>query len=104
MTFQDTLGVYFLKLKSETQNTFIDFINLVQRQYNVPVLIIRSDNGTKFKNYTLNDFISDEGITHQNSIAYTPQQNGVDKRKNRTLIEMSRTMLAEFKSPYTFWA
>jgi len=96
--------VYFFKLKSETQRTFIDFINLVQRQHNVPVLIIRSDNGTEFKNYTLNDFLSDEGIKHQYSAAYTPQQNGVAERKNRTLIEMARTMLAEFKSPYNFWA
>jgi gag-pre-integrase-like protein/integrase-like protein/Pol polyprotein len=94
--------VYFFKLKSETQETFIDFINLVQRQHNVPVLIIRSDNGTEFKNYTLNDFLSDEGIKHQYSAAYTPQQNGVAERKNRTLIEMARTMLAEFKSPYNF--
>src|SRR3954468_1941668 len=82
--------VYFFKLKSETQKTFIDFINLVQRQYNVPMLIIRSDNGTEFKNYTLNDFLSDEGIKHQYSAAYTPQQNGVSERKNRTLIEMAR--------------
>jgi hypothetical protein len=96
--------VYFFKLKSETQKTFIDFINMVQRQYNLPVLIIRSDNGTEFKNYTLNDFLSDEGIKHQYSTAYTPQQNGVSERNNRTLIEMARTMLAEFKSPYNFWA
>ena len=94
--------VYFFKLKSETQRTFIDFINLVQWKYNVPVLIIRSDDGTEFKNYTLNDFLSDEGIKHQYSAAYTPQQNGVAERKNRTLIEMARTMLAEFKSPYNF--
>src|SRR4051812_28864679 len=53
--------VYFFKLKSETQKTFIDFINLVQC-YNVPVLIIRSDNGTEFKNYILNDFLGDERI------------------------------------------
>src|SRR3954470_10074013 len=96
--------VYFFKLKSETQKTFIDFINLVQRQYNVPVLIIRSNNGTEFKNCTLNDFLSDEGIKHLYSAAYTRQQNGVAERKNRTLIEMARTMLAEFKSPYNFWA
>jgi hypothetical protein len=96
--------VYFFKLKSETQENFIDFINMVQRQYNVPVLIIRSDNGIEFKNYTLNGFLSDEGIKHQYSAAYTPQQNGVAERKSQTLIDMARTMLAEFKSPYNFWA
>jgi transposase InsO family protein len=78
--------------------------NEVQRQYGQDILMIQSDNGTEFKNYTLNDFLSDEGIRHQYSSPYTPQQNGVAERKNRTLIDMDRTMLAEFKSPYNFWA
>ena len=76
----------------------------VQRQHNVPILAIRSDNGSEFKNYTLNEFLSEEGIRHQYSAAYTPQQNGVAERKNRTLMDMARSMLAEFKSPYNFWA
>ena len=96
--------VYFFKSKSETQQNFIDFANEVQRQHNLPILAIRSDNGSEFKNYTLNDFLSEEGIRHQYSAAYTPQQNGVAERKNRTLIDMARSMLAEFKSPYNFWA
>ena len=86
--------VYFFKLKSETQQTVIDFANEVQHQHNVPILMIRSDNGTEFKNYTLNEFLSDEGIKHQYSAAYTPQQNGVAERKNRTLMDMARSMLA----------
>jgi transposase InsO family protein len=44
--------------------------------------MIQSDNGTEFKNYTLNDFLSDEGIRHQYSTPYTPQQNIVAERKN----------------------
>ena len=96
--------VYFFKHKSETQENFIDFAKEVQRQYKLPILAIRSDNGSEFKNYTLNNFLSDEGIRHQYSAAYTPQQNGVAERKNRTLMDMARTMLAEHKSPYNFWA
>jgi transposase InsO family protein len=96
--------VYFFKLKSETQQTVIDFTNQVQRQHDKTILAIRSDNGTEFKNYTLSEFLSDEGIKHQYSAAYTPQQNGVAERKNRTLMDAARTMLAEFKSPYNFWA
>ena len=96
--------VYFFKTKDETQQVFIDFSKEVQRQHNLPILVIRSDNGSEFKNYTLNDFLSDEGIRHQYSAAYTPQQNGVAERKNRTLIDMARSMLAEFKSPINFWA
>jgi transposase InsO family protein len=67
-------------------------------------LTIRSDNGTEFKNYSLNEFLSDAGIKHQYSAAYTPQQNEVVERKNQTLMDAARTMLAEFKSPYNFWA
>jgi transposase InsO family protein len=65
---------------------------------------IRTDNGSEFKNYSMRDFIENEGIKHQFSAPYTPQQNGVVERKNRTLIEMTRTMLNEFKSPHNFWA
>ena len=96
--------VYFFKFKSETQRTIIDFANQVQRQHNTTILMIRSDNGTEFKNYTLDELLSDEGIKHQYSTPYTPQQNGVAERKNRTLMDAARTMMAEFKSPYNFWA
>jgi hypothetical protein len=67
-------------------------------------LAIRSDNGSEFKNYTLNGFLSDKGIRHQYFVAYNSQQNGVAERKNWTLMDMVRSMLAEFKSPYNFWA
>jgi hypothetical protein len=96
--------VYFFDYKSETQQTIIDFAKEVECQYGQNKLAIRSDNGSEFKNYTLNDFLSEEGIQHQYSVAYTPQQNGVAERKNRTLMDMARSMLAEFKSPYNFWA
>ncbi|KAK1604547.1 hypothetical protein QYE76_028220 [Lolium multiflorum] len=90
--------------KDETQQIFIDFATEVQRQHNLLIMAIRSDNGSEFKNYTLNDFLSDEGILHQYSAAYTPQQNGVAERKNRTLMDMARSMMAEYKSRYNFWA
>jgi transposase InsO family protein len=96
--------VYFFKHKYETQQTVKDFTNEVQRQYGQDILMIRSENRTEFKNYTLDEFLSDEGIRHQYSSPYTPQQNGVAEQNNRTLMDMARTMLAEFKSLYNFWA
>jgi hypothetical protein len=54
--------VYFFEYKSETQQTVIDFAKEVDRQYGQIILAIRSDNGSEFKNYTLNGFLSDEGI------------------------------------------
>jgi hypothetical protein len=65
---------------------------------------IRSDNGTKFKNSQIEDFLEEEGIKHEFSSHYTPQQNGVVERKNRTLLDMERTMLDEYKTPDRFWA
>ncbi|GJX09004.1 putative ribonuclease H-like domain-containing protein [Tanacetum coccineum] len=62
------------------------------------------DNGTEFKNKEMNQFREMKGIKREFSIARTLQQNRVAKRKNRTLIEAARTMLADSKLPTTFWA
>ncbi|GJV52375.1 ribonuclease H-like domain-containing protein [Tanacetum coccineum] len=64
----------------------------------------KCDNGTEFKNKEMNQFCERKGIKREFSIARTPQQNGVAERKNRTLIEAARTMLADSKLPTTFWA
>ncbi|KAJ9557792.1 hypothetical protein OSB04_012406 [Centaurea solstitialis] len=68
------------------------------------VKVIRSDNGTEFKNADLNSFCEEKGIERQYSAPRTPQQNGAAERRNRTLIEAARTMLADSKLPITFWA
>jgi hypothetical protein len=65
---------------------------------------IRSDNGTEFKNSQIEGFLEDEGIKHEFSSPYTPQQNGVVERKNRTLFDMARTMLDEYTTSDRFWA
>ncbi|GJW69891.1 putative ribonuclease H-like domain-containing protein [Tanacetum coccineum] len=68
------------------------------------VKVIRCDNGTKFKSKEMNQFCERKGIKREFSVAKTPQQNGIAKRKNRTLFEAARTMLADSKLPTTFWA
>jgi hypothetical protein len=65
---------------------------------------IRSDNGSEFKNLQVEEYLDEEGIKHEFSAPYTPQQNGVVDRKNRTLIDMTRMMLGEFKTPERFWS
>jgi transposase InsO family protein len=65
---------------------------------------IRSDNGSEFKNLQVEEYLEEEGVKHEFSAPYTPQQNGVVERKNRTLIDMARTMLGEFKTPERFWS
>ncbi|GKE46031.1 putative ribonuclease H-like domain-containing protein, partial [Tanacetum coccineum] len=81
-----------------------NFIKEVENLVDKKVKIIRSDNGTEFKNKVMDDFCREKGIKREYSIARTPQQNGVAERRNRTLIEAARIMLADFKLPITFWA
>ncbi|KAK1693003.1 hypothetical protein QYE76_009700 [Lolium multiflorum] len=95
--------VFLLKYTDETQREFIIFAKKSQRMYESEIKAIRTDNGTEFKNYTMQEFVDDEGIKHEFSAPYTPQQNGVVERKSRTIIEMERTMLSEFSSPHNFW-
>ncbi|GJX82867.1 ribonuclease H-like domain-containing protein [Tanacetum coccineum] len=64
----------------------------------------RCDNGTEFKNRVMNQFCKIKGIKREFSVSRTPQQNGVEERKNRTLVEAARTILADLKLPTTFWA
>ncbi|KAJ9546168.1 hypothetical protein OSB04_025875 [Centaurea solstitialis] len=96
--------VFFLRTKDETSGLIKSFVKRVENQVNQRVKVIRSDNGTEFKNADLNSFCEDKGIERQFSAPRTPQQNGVAERRNRTLIEAARTMLAESKLPITFWA
>ena len=65
---------------------------------------IRSDNGSDFKNLQVEEYLEEEGIKHEFSAPYTPQQNGVVERKNRMLIDMARMVLGEFKTPERFWS
>jgi transposase InsO family protein len=59
---------------------------------------IRSDNESEFKNLQVEEYLEEEGIKHEFSALYTPQQNGVVERKNMMLIDMARTMLREYKT------
>ncbi|GJX63996.1 putative ribonuclease H-like domain-containing protein [Tanacetum coccineum] len=96
--------VFFLATKDETSGILKSFITGIENLVDHKVKVIRCDNGTEFKNREMNQFCEMKGILRQFSIARTPQQNGVAERRNRTLIEAARTMLADSKLPTTFWA
>ncbi|GJX99501.1 putative ribonuclease H-like domain-containing protein [Tanacetum coccineum] len=95
--------VFFLATKDETSEILKTFITRIENQINHKVKIIRCDNGTEFKNNDMNQLCGMKGIKRQFSVARTPQQNGVAKRKNSTLTEVARTMLADSLLPTTFW-
>ncbi|GJX42509.1 putative ribonuclease H-like domain-containing protein [Tanacetum coccineum] len=96
--------VFFLRTKDETSGILKDFIRQIENQLNQKVKTIRCDNGTEFKNKDVIEFCGSKGIKREYSNARTPQQNRVAERKNRTLIEAARTMLADSFLPNTFWA
>nr|GEX72618.1 retrovirus-related Pol polyprotein from transposon TNT 1-94 [Tanacetum cinerariifolium] len=88
--------------KDETPEVLIDSLRLVQRGLHAQVRIVRTDKGTKSLNQTLHAYFASEGILHQTSVAQTPKQNGIVKRRNLTLVEAARTMLNATKVPLSF--
>ncbi|GKB32732.1 putative ribonuclease H-like domain-containing protein, partial [Tanacetum coccineum] len=90
--------------KDETSEILKNFIKEIENLVDKKVKIIRSDNGTEFKNKVMDDFCREKGIKREYSVARTPQQNGVAERRNRTLIEAARTMVLivkpHNKTPY----
>nr|GEW40553.1 putative ribonuclease H-like domain-containing protein [Tanacetum cinerariifolium] len=95
---------FFLATKDETSPILKTFITGLENQLSLKVKVIRSDNGTEFKNNDLNQFYGMKRIKREFSVPRTPQKNGIVERKNRTLIEAARTMLADSLLPIPFWA
>ncbi|GJV93823.1 putative ribonuclease H-like domain-containing protein [Tanacetum coccineum] len=84
--------VFFLTTKDETSEILKNFIKEIENLVDKKVKIIRSDNRTEFKNKVMDDFCREKGIKREYSVARTPQQNGVAEKRNRTLIEATRTI------------
>ncbi|GJT01461.1 retrovirus-related pol polyprotein from transposon TNT 1-94 [Tanacetum coccineum] len=96
--------VKFLASKDEALDFIIKFLKMIQVRLNTPVRNIRTDNGIEFVNQTLRSYYESVGISHETSVARSPQQNGVVERRNHTLGEAARTMLIYAKAPLFLWA
>ncbi|GKA76259.1 ribonuclease H-like domain-containing protein [Tanacetum coccineum] len=96
------LGYVNLKIMNKLVRE--NLVRGIENLIDLKVKVIRCDNGTEFKNRVMNQLCKMKGIKREFSVARNPQQNGVAKKKNRTLIEATRTMLADLKLPTTFWA
>ncbi|KAK4393966.1 Retrovirus-related Pol polyprotein from transposon TNT 1-94 [Sesamum angolense] len=94
--------VYFMREKSEVFKVFKKFKNLVEKQSGRSIKVLRSDRGKEYNNSEFDKFCEEEGIEHQTTVSYNPQQNGVSERKNRTVMEMARSMLQEKHLPKAF--
>ncbi|GKE97904.1 putative ribonuclease H-like domain-containing protein, partial [Tanacetum coccineum] len=91
MLRMDLFGLTF----DETSEILKNFIKEIDNLVDKKVKIIRSDNGTEFKNKVMDDFCREKGIKREYSVARTLQQNSVDEKRNRTLNKAARTMLAD---------
>ncbi|CAN1825372.1 Retrovirus-related Pol polyprotein from transposon TNT 1-94 [Linum perenne] len=95
--------IFMLSSKDETFSKFKNFVRRVQNEKNKVINEIRSDHGGEFENHDFENLCNDYGIRHNFSAPRTPQQNGVVERKNRTLVEIARTLLHDFGLPKIFW-
>lgn len=106
--------VYMMKQKSEVLEKFGQFVNLVENRTglkverlhveNETIKRLRSDNGGEYFSKDFDEFCNNRGIQREPTIPYSPQQNGVAERMNRTLLETARSMLHHAKKPLNLWA
>ncbi|CAA7047040.1 unnamed protein product [Microthlaspi erraticum] len=94
----------FLRTKDETFENFCEWKVLVENQVNKKVKVLRTDNGLEFCNSRFNDYCKKFGIERHRTCTYTPQQNGVAERMNRTIMEKVRCLLDESGLGEPFWA
>ena len=92
--FSRNTWIYFLRKKSEVFDGFKEFKALVENQTEKKIKVLRTDNGGEFCKKEFEEFCKKCGIARQKTTPYTPQQNGVAERMNRTLMEKARSMLS----------
>lgn len=96
--------VRFIKSKDEMPRVFKEYKALVENQTGAKIKVVQSDNGTEYCNREFDRFLIDQGIKRRLTVTYTPEQNGVAERKNRTLCESARCMMLESNVSPGFWA
>ncbi|MCO5597177.1 hypothetical protein L7F22_051253 [Adiantum nelumboides] len=95
--------VYPLKAKSDVFAIFQHYVSMVENETGYKVQTLRTDRGGEYMSGAFKDFLGKKGIKHQCTMPYTPQQNGVAERKNRSLMEMARCMLKAKNLPHKLW-
>lgn len=94
---------YVIKSKKQVLEKFIEFKTLVENQTNLRIKKIRTDNGLEYCNYPFENYLKKYGIIHETTVPYTPEQNGVSERMNRTIIEKARSILQDSGLNKKFW-
>jgi hypothetical protein len=102
--FSRYVSVYTMKAKSEVLKCFAEYRQLIETQTGATLKCLRTDNGGEYTGKDFQTFCSQHGIVHQTTTPYTPQQNGLAERMNRTIVERARAMLYYQQVDKCWWA
>ncbi|TFH84683.1 transposase, partial [Billgrantia azerbaijanica] len=95
--------VYLMAHKSEVLGHFQEYKTLMENQMGKKLQWLRSDNGGEYINREFDTYLSSTGIQHETLAPYTPQQNGIAKHMNRTLFNITRSLLLQGGAPHYLW-
>ena len=96
--------VYFMKSKAEVLEKFKEFERIYSNECGARIKAIRTDNGGEYVSQAFKDYLAAKGIRHEKTAPYSPQQNGVAERRNRTLVESARSMISHAGLSKQYWA
>lgn len=101
--FSKATWVYLMHFKIDVLQILKTFLRLVHTQFSATVTVVRSDNACDFFKSECTMLFNSLGIVHQSSCPYTPQQNGVVKRKHRHILDVARALRFQSSLPLKFW-
>lgn len=94
-------SIYFLNSKSEVKERFEDFLRRAENEVGVKIKKLRTDNGFEFINKEMEEITRKNGIKHEKTVPYSPEQNGAVERENRTVVEQREPCFKRRTSAYT---
>ena len=95
--------VYLISHKSEVLDCFKLYLNMVDNQLDINVKALKTDRGCEYLSKQFKELYNEKGIKKQLTIPETPQQNSIAERRNRTLWELVRSMIAQANLPISYW-
>nr|GEV44241.1 zinc finger, CCHC-type [Tanacetum cinerariifolium] len=98
------MWAYFLTSKDQALSTFKEFRQQIEMEIRMKLRMLRIDRGCEFTSNEFTKYCKEKGIARQLTAPYSPQQNGVVERRNRTVLSTTRSMMKAMKLPLTFWA
>ncbi|KAK2404675.1 putative mitochondrial protein [Trifolium repens] len=107
LTFVDEFSrmtwLYHIKVKSEAFDVFKKFKALVEKQSGKSIKVLRTDGGGEYTSTEFENYCKEKGIIHEVTAPYTPQHNGLAERRNRSILNMARSMVKQKQLPKRFW-